>query len=93
MQIAIGTGLLRLEPFTSAKCAMGFNGMNVPGGVGLAVPGICHCLYLGDATAGSTAASMPLRTGVGTSSGSTGQSSISTLERLCSPSSSPLSSC
>lgn len=42
MQIAIGTGLLRLEPFTSAKRAMGFNGMSVPEGVGL---------YLGFATA------------------------------------------
>lgn len=39
MQIAVGTGLLRLEPFTLAKRAMGFNGMSVPGRVGLAVPG------------------------------------------------------
>lgn len=60
MQIAFGTGLLRLEPFTLGKRAMGFNGMSVPGGLRLAVPGICHCLYLGDATAGSTAALMPL---------------------------------
>ena len=93
MQIAIGTGLLRLEPFTLAKRAMDFNGMSVPGGVRLAVPGICHCLYLGDATAGSTEASMPLRAQVGTSSGSTGQSSIGTLGCLWSPSSRPTSSC
>lgn len=43
MQIEIGTGLLRLEPFTLAKRAMGFNGMSVPGEWGW--------LYLGFATA------------------------------------------
>lgn len=43
MQIEIGTGLLRLEPFTLAKRAMGFNGMSVPGEWGW--------LYLGYATA------------------------------------------
>jgi len=82
MQIAIGTGLLRLEPITLAKRAMGFNGMIVPGGVGLAIPGICHCLCLGDATTASTAVSMPLGARVNTRSGSTGQSSISALECL-----------
>lgn len=74
MQIEIGTGLLRLEPFTLAKRAMGFNGMSVPGGAGLAVPGICHCLYLGDTTIGSTAASVPPRAWVSSSSGSAGHS-------------------
>lgn len=88
MQIAIGTGLLRLEPFTLAKRAMGFNSMSVPGGAGLAVPGICHCLYLGDVTAESTAGSVPPRAGVSTS-----RSSISTEGCLWSPSSSPTSSC
>lgn len=43
MQIKIGTGLLRLEPFTLAKRAMGFNGMSVPAEWGW--------LYLGFATA------------------------------------------
>lgn len=42
MQIAIGTGLLGLEPFSAAQAGR----WDVPGAVGLDIPGMCHCLSL-----------------------------------------------
>lgn len=57
MQIAIGTGLLRLEPFRAAQARCG----DVPGPVGMDIPGMCHYLSL----------EMPRHRGHGAGTGST----------------------
>lgn len=69
MQIAIGTGLLRLEPFTAAWAGW----WDVPGAAGLPIPGICHCLSLPGRCHGCRHG----RDGAGTSPGFPGQGSTS----------------